>query len=120
MKIERYEDKSGEHRWRAVADNGKVVADSGEGYKNASDRDAMVRKLFPDRVIMRSGQHCWVALPAPTAIDGMPVYDTIDQAVPPNHEQFQRTVAEARKLWMEENPCEDGHDHVTPFDKFLY
>ena len=21
---------------------------------------------------------------------------------------------------MDENPCEDGHDHVTPFDQFLY
>jgi Uncharacterized protein related to glutamine synthetase len=32
--------------------------------------------------------------------------------------EFHNQVMEARRVWMEENPCEDGHDHVTPFDKF--
>lgn len=31
-KIEVYEDNAGEWRWRLVAANGKIVADSGEGY----------------------------------------------------------------------------------------
>jgi uncharacterized protein YegP (UPF0339 family) len=31
--VEFYRDKRGEHRWRAIARNGKVLADSGEGYK---------------------------------------------------------------------------------------
>ena len=33
MKIEIYEDDAGEWRWRMVARNGKIVADSGEGYR---------------------------------------------------------------------------------------
>src|SRR5262245_33554630 len=33
MKIVRYKDKRGEWRWRLMAKNGKIVADSGEGYK---------------------------------------------------------------------------------------
>ena len=32
-----YADRSGEWRWRLVAVNGKVIADSGEGYKNYTD-----------------------------------------------------------------------------------
>lgn len=37
--IERYADHAGEHRWRAVAANGRIVADSSEGYEHRSDRD---------------------------------------------------------------------------------
>ena len=33
---------------------------------------------------------------------------------------FAAQVKEARRVWIEENPCEDGRDHVTPFDRFLY
>ena len=29
-----YTDRHGEHRWRAVADNGRIVADSAEGYEH--------------------------------------------------------------------------------------
>ena len=36
MNIELYEDRAGEWRWRAVARNGKVIADSAEGYKSRS------------------------------------------------------------------------------------
>jgi len=32
MKIRIYKDKRGEWRWRMVARNGRIVADSGEGY----------------------------------------------------------------------------------------
>lgn len=32
-----YPDKSGEYRWQLQADNGKIIADSGEGYKNKKD-----------------------------------------------------------------------------------
>jgi hypothetical protein len=46
MFIEFYTDKAGEHRWRVVASNGKIVADSGEGYINFSDCTDMARKLF--------------------------------------------------------------------------
>ena len=34
-------------------------------------------------------------------------------------EEFKDVVRSARRVWMEENPCEDGRDHVTPFDRFL-
>lgn len=33
---------------------------------------------------------------------------------------FRETLKEVVKTWQEENPCEDGHDHVTPFDRFFY
>lgn len=29
-------------------------------------------------------------------------------------------ITDARRVWMEENPCEEGRDHVTPFDFLLY
>ncbi|PSD28307.1 YegP family protein [Stenotrophomonas indicatrix] len=32
-----YKDKAGEFRWRLYAQNGRVIADSGEGYKNRVD-----------------------------------------------------------------------------------
>lgn len=31
-----YRDRKGEWRWRIVARNGRIVADSGEGYSSAS------------------------------------------------------------------------------------
>lgn len=37
MKFVQYKDVRGEWRWRLVAANGKIVADSGEGYKNEAD-----------------------------------------------------------------------------------
>jgi uncharacterized protein YegP (UPF0339 family) len=33
-KFELYKDKAGEFRWRLVHQNGNIIADSGEGYKN--------------------------------------------------------------------------------------
>lgn len=37
MKIEVYEDKAGEFRWRLLFANGQVAADSGEGYTRRDD-----------------------------------------------------------------------------------
>ena len=37
MKYKIFKDKTGEFRWRLVADNGKTIADSGEGYNNKAD-----------------------------------------------------------------------------------
>jgi uncharacterized protein YegP (UPF0339 family) len=31
-----YEDKRGEYRWQLVATNGRILADSGEGYRHLS------------------------------------------------------------------------------------
>jgi uncharacterized protein YegP (UPF0339 family) len=36
-KFEVYSDSKGEWRWRFKADNGRIIADSAEGYNNKSD-----------------------------------------------------------------------------------
>lgn len=36
-KFEVYRDKAEEWRWRFRASNGKIIADSGEGYQNKQD-----------------------------------------------------------------------------------
>lgn len=41
-----YTDAAGEHRWRVVHDNGRIVADSAEGYTDRRDRDHMMHALF--------------------------------------------------------------------------
>jgi uncharacterized protein YegP (UPF0339 family) len=50
MKLYKYQDKKGEHRWRLVARNGRILADSGEGYTTAKMRDkglkAVIKALF--------------------------------------------------------------------------
>ena len=40
-----YQDKQGEWRWRRVAANNKIIATSGEGYKNLNHCFAMVRRM---------------------------------------------------------------------------
>jgi len=34
--------------------------------------------------------------------------------------QARDSILRARKIWMDENPAEDGRDHETPFDVLLY
>lgn len=46
-----YRDAAGEWRWSAIARNGKVVADSAEGYRNRSYCLKMARELFPTTLI---------------------------------------------------------------------
>lgn len=43
--LEAYRDAAGEHRWRMRAANGEIVADCGEGYTRAVDRDAAMQRL---------------------------------------------------------------------------
>lgn len=52
-KVEFYRDASGEWRWRYInSDNGKAMADSGEGYHNLTDAETAARRLFdPQRVV---------------------------------------------------------------------
>lgn len=40
--FEIYQDKKGKWRWRLIAKNGRIVADSGQGY---SRRDAVLRAI---------------------------------------------------------------------------
>lgn len=42
-----YVDAAGEHRWRAIAHNGRVIAGSGEGYRNAAHARAMAERILP-------------------------------------------------------------------------
>lgn len=37
MRYKVYKDNKGEWRWRLLASNNRVLADSGEGYKNKQD-----------------------------------------------------------------------------------
>ena len=37
MKYEMFKDAQGDWRWRLLASNGNIVADSGEGYSNKVD-----------------------------------------------------------------------------------
>ncbi len=39
MRMEKYRDRQGLWRWRLVASNGRIIADSGEGYNNEADCD---------------------------------------------------------------------------------
>lgn len=43
-----YKDAAGEWRWRAMANNHKEVAASGEGYKDESYASSIAKKLFPN------------------------------------------------------------------------
>lgn len=46
--IQLYKDNSLQWRWRCKAKNGKIVADSGEGYENWQDCLQMTMRLFCD------------------------------------------------------------------------
>jgi uncharacterized protein YegP (UPF0339 family) len=40
-----YKDAKGEWRWRLKASNGRIIADSGEGYKNESECKADIDRV---------------------------------------------------------------------------
>ena len=40
-----YKDRKKEYRWRLVARNGKIIADSGEGYSNKGNVNKAVERL---------------------------------------------------------------------------
>lgn len=42
MHFKLYKDASMQWRWRLVAANGRIIADSGEGYRNRSDAVAAI------------------------------------------------------------------------------
>ena len=45
--VELFTDTTGDHRWRAVARNGEIVATSGEGYRNAAHARTMAERILP-------------------------------------------------------------------------
>ena len=46
MKFEVYRDKAGEYRWRLLASNGQLTADSGEGYTWHEDAHRAITALL--------------------------------------------------------------------------
>lgn len=40
-----YRDNRSEYRWRLVADNGRIIADSGEGYVSKSEAKRAVERF---------------------------------------------------------------------------
>lgn len=46
--LEVYQDASGEWRWRCIAGNEKIVADSGEGYTREEDAVRAAKMVFGD------------------------------------------------------------------------
>jgi len=56
MKIEIYQDKQLEYRWRAVSRNGQIVADSAEGYFSKSNArrawNSFIKKVYQAKFIV--------------------------------------------------------------------
>ena len=46
MYTEFYEDKAGEWRWRLIANNGRIIADSAEGYVSLSNAQRAWRRVI--------------------------------------------------------------------------
>lgn len=46
MKFEVYRDKIGEYRWRLLWSNGRIAADSGEGYTRREDAHRAIAALL--------------------------------------------------------------------------
>lgn len=45
LKIETYQDRGGQHRWRMRAANGRIIAASSEGYRNREDMLAALQMV---------------------------------------------------------------------------
>ena len=48
MKFSIYTDEAGQHRWHALSKNGRVVADSGEGYASKGNATKALQKFISD------------------------------------------------------------------------
>ena len=48
MKFSIYTDTAGQHRWHALSKNGRVVADSGEGYASKGNATKALQKFISD------------------------------------------------------------------------
>ena len=70
-RLEQYVDSRGEHRWRTIAANGRIVGDSGEGYLDDADAqhgalvtlDALLSSNIPG---VRSRVEAWLAGDGPS------------------------------------------------------
>ena len=48
MTFKIYRDEKGEWRWHLIARNGRILADSGEGYKRRGKAIRMIEKIILD------------------------------------------------------------------------
>ena len=48
MKVIVYPDRSGDFRWKLKAENGEILADSGEGYRHRGYAISKAESLFPN------------------------------------------------------------------------
>lgn len=46
MDVEIYKDRRQEWRWRLVSQNGRIMADSGEGYSRATGARRAIKKII--------------------------------------------------------------------------
>ena len=58
-RVEFYTDTAGKHRWRVVAANGRILADSGQGYRRRKDCEAGA--ALASRVIEQATQANYIA-----------------------------------------------------------
>ena len=58
MRIEFYNDRDGSVRWRIVARNGNIIADSGEGYSRITDARRGVERTTGRKVNLKAG-YAW-------------------------------------------------------------
>ncbi len=59
LEFEVYADQGDEFRWRLLASNDRILADSGEGYRDRTEAEAAVRRIHeyaPDADILEIGQ----------------------------------------------------------------
>ena len=49
-KLQIYKDKKKEFRWRLIARNNRIIADSGEGYKGYKTIFKTINNLFGDKL----------------------------------------------------------------------
>lgn len=66
--VEIYPDSADEYRWRAKdGANGKVIADSGEGYQNISDVERMIQRVFSGETARPLRRNRFICV-SPTAV----------------------------------------------------
>lgn len=54
-RIDVYEDDQGEWRWRLIAPNGRILADSGEGYASRANARRAALRAFLKALRTRTG-----------------------------------------------------------------
>lgn len=60
MKFEIYKDTLGDWRWRLLSRNGRIVADSGEGYKSRATMIKTMRSIFSDPLLVTMDAEAYV------------------------------------------------------------